>query len=119
MLVMTMGLSAIGLAGLPFSLSFSGKWQLTTSGLAAGHYWLLPVIIIATLLSAAYLLRAIAPLLMEKGPDGQDIARPEPIRDDISMLAQGSPFILGLLTLLTGFLGAPIFELLEVGVDWS
>lgn len=119
LLVMTMGLSAIGLAGLPISLSFSGKWQLTTSGLAAGHYWLLPVIVIATLLSAAYLLRAIAPLLMEKGPDGEDIARPEPIRDDISMLAQGAPLILGLLTLLTGFFGTPIFELLEVGVDWS
>ena len=116
LLVMTMGLAAIGLAGLPFSLAFSGKWQLTSSGLAAGHYWLLPVIVVATLLSAAYLLRAIAPLLMEKGPDGEDIQRPEPIRADISGAAQAAPLILGLLTLITGFLGAPIFDLLEIGV---
>lgn len=117
LLVMTMGLSAIGLAGLPFSLAFSGKWQLTTSGLAAGHYWLLPVIVIATLLSAAYLLRAIAPLLMEKGPDGEDIERPEPVRTDISMVAQAAPLILGVLTLVTGFMGAPIFGLLDPGVS--
>ncbi len=119
LLVMTMGLAAIGLAGLPFSLAFSGKWQLTSAGVAAGHYWLLPVIVIATLFSAAYLLRAIAPLLMEKGPDGEDIERPEPVRTNISILAQTAPLVLGLLTLVTGFMGAPIFALLETGLHGS
>ena len=115
---MTMGLSAVGLAGLPFSLSFTGKWQLTSAAVAAGHYWILPVIIIATLLSAAYLLKAIAPLLMQQGPDGEEIERPAPIREDISQLAQAAPFVLGILTVLTGFMGAPIFNLLDVGVSW-
>ena len=119
LLVMTMRLASIGLAGLPFSLAFSGKWQLTSSGLAAGHYWLLPVIVIATLLSAAYLLRAVAPLLMEKGPEGEDIERPAPVRRDISVAAQAAPLILGLLTLVTGFLGAPLFDLVETGVTDS
>lgn len=117
-LVMTMGLTAVGLAGLPFSMSFAGKWQLTSSAVAAGHYWLLLVISIATLLSAAYLLKAIAPLLMQHGPDGETIERPKPIRDDISMLAQAAPLVLGVLTVVTGFMGAPVFELLETGVSW-
>lgn len=118
LLVMTMGLTAIGLAGLPISLSFTGKWQLTSAAVAAGHYWMLPVIIIATLLSAAYLLKAIAPLLMRQGPDGEEIERPEPIRDDISMVAQAAPLVLGILTVLTGLLGAPLSGLLETGVPW-
>lgn len=118
LLVMTMGLTAVGLAGLPFSLSFTGKWQLTSAAVAAGHYWILPVIIIATLLSAAYLLKAIAPLLMQQGPDGEEIERPEPDREDISQLAQIAPLALGTLTVLTGFMGAPIFNLLDVGVTW-
>jgi formate hydrogenlyase subunit 3/multisubunit Na+/H+ antiporter MnhD subunit len=117
-LVMTMGLTAVGLAGLPFSISFSGKWQLTSSAVAAGHYWLLPVIVIATLLSAAYLLKAIAPLMMQHGPDGEPIERPKPIRDDISVMAQAAPMVLGVLTVVTGFLGAPVFELVETGVSW-
>ncbi|GAA4474652.1 hypothetical protein GCM10023190_08880 [Enteractinococcus fodinae] len=118
LLVMTMGLSAVGLAGLPFSLSFTGKWQLTSAAVAAGHYWILPVIVIATLLSAAYLLKAIAPLLMQQGPDGEEIERPAPVREDISQLAQAAPFVLGILTVVTGFMGAPIFNLLDVGVSW-
>lgn len=117
-LVMTMGLTAVGLAGLPFSISFTGKWQLTSSAVAAGHYWLLPVIIIATLLSAAYLLKAIAPLLMQHGPDGEPIERPQPIREDISVVAQAAPLVLGILTVVTGFMGDPVFELLETGVSW-
>jgi formate hydrogenlyase subunit 3/multisubunit Na+/H+ antiporter MnhD subunit len=118
LLVMTMGLTAVGLAGLPFSLSFTGKWQLTSSALAAGHYWILPVIVLATVLSVAYLLHAIAPLMREKGPEGEEMVRPEPIRSDISVAAQGAPLLLGVLTLVTGFMGAPIFELVEVGVTW-
>lgn len=118
LLVMTMGLTAIGLAGLPFSLSFTGKWQLTSAALAAGHYWMLPVIVIATVMSAAYLLHAIAPLLREKSPEGNEIEHPEPIRGDISVVAKGAPLVLGLLTMVTGFMGAPIFELVEVGVPW-
>ena len=113
-----MGLTAIGLAGLPFSLSFTGKWQLTSAALAAGHYWMLPVIVIATVMSAAYLLHAIAPLLREKSPEGNEIEHPEPIRGDISVVAKGAPLVLGLLTMVTGFMGAPIFELVEVGVPW-
>lgn len=117
MMVMTMGLTAIGLAGLPFSLSFTGKWQLTSASLAGGHYWILPVIIVATLLSAAYLLRAFGPLMMDN--DQENAAHPELHRNSMPVVAQVAPFTLGVLTLLTGFMGTPIFDLLEVGAPWS
>ncbi|MDO5633754.1 MAG: proton-conducting transporter membrane subunit [Micrococcus sp.] len=63
-LTLALGLCAVGLAGMPLSLGFSGKWLLGTAGVAGEHYWLLVVIAISTLLSAAYLVRAIGPMLL-------------------------------------------------------
>lgn len=117
LMVMTMGLTAIGLAGLPFSLSFTGKWQLTSASLAAGHYWILPVIVVATLLSAAYLLRAFGPLMMDN--DEETAKQPEPRRGSMPIIDQAASLTLGVLTLITGFMGAPIFELLDVGAPWT
>lgn len=117
LMVMTMGLTAIGLAGLPFSLSFTGKWQLTSASLAAGHYWMLPVVVVATLLSAAYLLHAFGPLMMDN--DEEAATQPAPRRGSMPVIAQAAPFTLGVLTVLTGFMGAPIFELLDVGAPWN
>ena len=119
LLVMSMGLSAIGLAGLPFSLTFAGKWQLTSASLSGGHYWMLPVIVIATLLSAAYLLRAIAPLFKATHDEGSELEPPKPVRTALPALTQAAPLTLGLLTVITGFLGAPIFSLLDVGAPWT
>lgn len=118
LLVMTMAMAAIGLAGLPFSLSFAGKWQLTSASLSGGHYWMLPVIVIATLGSAAYLLRGIAPLFKATNEDGSALELPKPVRTAPSAATQAAPLSLGLLTLATGFMGAPIFSLLDVGAPW-
>ncbi|MDO5492829.1 MAG: proton-conducting transporter membrane subunit [Nesterenkonia sp.] len=117
-LVMAMGLSAVGLAGLPISLSFSGKWMLTTSAVAAGHYWAVVVIVIGTILSAAYLVRAIAPLLVESEDEGTAVEVPEWQLEHASVLTQLPPLVLGLLTIVAGFGGALLGDLLTVGAPW-
>lgn len=112
MLVMGVGMSVIGLAGLPFSLSFSGKWLLATAAVSAGHAWLVAAIVVATLLSAAYLLRVLAPLLLSEH------AAQDPAPRRLPWSAQLPPFTLGALTILSGFAGVPLADLLEVGAPW-
>ncbi|MGJ9406617.1 complex I subunit 5 family protein [Nesterenkonia aurantiaca] len=124
MLVMSMGLSAVGLIGLPLSLGFSGKWLLATSAVAAGHYWILVVLVAGTLFSAAYLLKAVAPLLVMSEDDQTALSLPQaqthPGASDKTLTgkAQLAPFVLGLLTVLTGFLGVWLTGVLEVGAPW-
>lgn len=114
-LVMAMALAAVGLAGLPLSIAFSGKWQLASASILAGHYWVLPVIVVATLLSAAYLLKALGPLLMH--PEDQTSTQNNHPTNTIRLpwLAQSMPFVLGLATVLTGLLGAGLTDVLQVG----
>lgn len=122
MLVMSMGLSAVGLIGLPLSLGFSGKWLLATSAVAAGHYWMLVVLVAGTLFSAAYLLKAVAPLLVMSEDDQTALTLPQaqihPDDPSLTGKAQLAPFLLGLLTVLTGFLGVWLSAVLEVGAPW-
>lgn len=72
-LVMAIGLAAVGLVGLPLSLGFAGKWQLATAAVASGHYWMLAVLVAATLLTAAYLLKVLAALLMDADDSISDL----------------------------------------------
>lgn len=130
MIVMTMGLSAVGLAGLPLSLGFTGKWQLATAAVASGHYWMVVVLVLGTLLSAAYLLKAIAPLLIQvedddgvlsaeaRTADGAGILVPARQQRTVAFLPQIAPFALGTLTVLTGLLGAWTTSVLGVGAPW-
>ncbi|WP_290655278.1 proton-conducting transporter membrane subunit [Kocuria sp.] len=117
-LVMAMGMSAVGLAGLPVSLGFTGKWQVATSAVGAGHYWMLAVLVLGTLLSAAYLLKALAPLLVAAEDDDSEVRLPERVLDATPLLPQFAPFALGTLTVVTGLLGAWSASVLEVGAPW-
>ncbi len=126
MLIMAMGLCAVGLIGLPVSLGFTGKWQLATSAVAAEHWWLVAVLVLGTLLSAGYMLRAVAPLLLQPSDDSgvsavlspeEGSERPERGGQRIRM-AEAAPFALGTLTVLTGFLSVGIDSLLGVGAPW-
>lgn len=127
LLIMAMGLCAVGLIGLPVSLGFTGKWHLATSAVAAEHWWIVAVLVLGTLLSAGYLLRAIAPLLLQDAEDPQveHDAGPQPHEAAAAAesprrhrLAEVPPFLLGLLTVLTGFLGVGLDALIGVGAPW-
>lgn len=117
-LVLAMGMSAIGLAGLPISLSFAGKWQLSTSAFASGQYWIVGVVVLTTLLSAAYLLKMMAPLLIEAEDDGHLVGLPARRQSSLPAVVLFPPLVLGSLTLVTGFSGAWVAEILEVGAPW-
>lgn len=115
-LILAMGLCAVGLLGLPISLGFTGKWQLATAAVAAEHWWLILVIAAGTLLSAAYLLRGIAPLLMQaEVDDNAPASNPVTLRERTGEFAV---LLLGVATLATGLLGAWLSDLLEVGSWW-
>lgn len=130
MLIIAMGLCAVGLIGLPISLGFTGKWQLATSAVAAEHWWMVLVLALGTLLSAGYMLRAITPLLLQPEEDDGS-GRPNRAIGDAHRsdegasdsgpnhrLGQAGPFALGTLTVLTGFLSVWIDSLLGVGAPW-
>lgn len=115
-LILAMGLCAVGLIGLPVSLGFAGKWQLATAAVAAGHWWLVLVIAAGTLLAAGYLLRGIAPLLLQaEQPQNAPAAGPVSLR---VRLGEAAVMLLGLATFGTGLLGAWLAGLLEVGAWW-
>lgn len=129
MLIIAMGLCAVGLIGLPISLGFTGKWQLATSAVAAEHWWMVVVLVLGTLLSAGYMLRAITPLLLQPEEDagrGLSLADGDSDVSDAETsdsgpnhrLGQTAPFALGTLTVLTGFLSVWIDSLLGVGAPW-
>ena len=128
LLILSMGLCAVGLIGLPISLGFTGKWHLATSAVAAEHWWIIAVLVLGTLLSAGYLLRAVAPLLLQEADDSEDEAHDagsEPHDPDAAAasprrhrLAEVPAFVLGLLTVLTGFLGVGLDVLIGVGAPW-
>lgn len=114
LVVMGMGLTAVGLIGLPISLGFTGKWQVATSAVGAQQWWILAVLMAGTLLSAAYLVRAIAPLLLMESPepDAASVSRNFRSVSGITVLS------LGVLTLATGFGGVVIDAALQVGSPW-
>lgn len=118
LLIMAMGLSAVGLIGLPLSLGFTGKWQLATAAVAADHWWIVAVLVAGTLLAAAYMLHAVAPLLVEADDGGAAVETPEWQLRRVPLLPQFAPFALGTLTVLTGLAGVWVESLVEVGAPW-
>ncbi|MVT27706.1 oxidoreductase [Nesterenkonia alkaliphila] len=113
-LILAMGLCAVGLIGLPVSLGFTGKWQLATAAIGAGQWWLIVVLAAGTLLAAGYLLRGIAPLLLQS-EDEPAAAKPVSVRE---RLGESAVMLLGLATIGTGLLGAWLGDLLGVGAWW-
>lgn len=115
MLIMSVGVSAIGLIGLPVSLSFAGKWQLATAAVSAGHYWILVVLVVGTLLTGAYMLKVLAPLLIEADEDVPDDAASRGGPAPHPVLAPVMPLVLAVLVVVTGFAGAWLNGLVAVG----
>ena len=54
------GLAGISLVGLPPSAGFVGKWLLLGSSLEQGQWWWVAVILIGSLLAAAYMIRLLS-----------------------------------------------------------
>jgi multicomponent Na+:H+ antiporter subunit D len=67
-------LGALGMIGLPPTAGFVSKWYLGTGALAVGEYWVLGVLVVSTLLNAAYFLPLLRRIWFAPAP----AAWPEP-----------------------------------------
>ncbi|RDB42856.1 NADH-ubiquinone oxidoreductase [Halomonas sp. DQ26W] len=93
--LLSFGIAAISLVGLPPSAGFTAKWLLLHASLAAGQWPWLVVLAVGTLLSAAYVFRVFRYSFVED-VEREDY-RPVPLRMDLVALALAlASLILGL-----------------------
>ncbi|RCV88466.1 NADH-ubiquinone oxidoreductase [Billgrantia montanilacus] len=83
--LLSFGIAAISLVGLPPSAGFTAKWLLLHASLAAGQWPWLVVLALGTLLSAAYMFRVFRYSFVED-VELQDY-RPVPLRMDLIAMA--------------------------------
>ncbi len=108
--VFAFGIAAVSLVGLPPTGGFVAKWYLLVASVETGQWWWVPVIVVGSLLTAAYLMRvvkrAFAPV-----PAGLPATAVRGWADVVALLLAATALVLGLrplelLTLLE--LGPPL-----------
>jgi NADH-quinone oxidoreductase subunit N len=122
LLAMSMTLAMLGLAGIPATAGFIGKFYLIDAAIAGDYAWLGVAIVIGSMVSLAYYLKVIAAMWMAEAPAAgtalQASGRPA--------MAGGSPeadaprfepetwfvaLLFGAATLFFGILPSPLFDL--------
>lgn len=101
------GFAVVSLLGLPPSGGFIAKWSLLQAAVLSGQWWWVPVIVVGTLLGAAYALRVIGPSL------AQPQAVRTPLRAPPGML--GAALLLAAAALSLGPLAGLLSALLGLG----
>lgn len=100
------GIAGVSIMGLPPSGGFLGKWMFLEAAWSQAAWGWLAVIVLGSLLAAAYIFRVLA--LMLSGDRRPPEAAGEPVHPVMSLAA----LALALLALAAGFASAPIVELL-------
>ncbi len=103
--VFAFGIAAVSLVGLPPSAGFVAKWYLLLASLEAGQWWWVPLIVVGSLLTAAYLMRVLSRAMRPGDPAQPRVVGPV----DVLALA------LALVALVLGLWPGPLLELLEIG----
>jgi NADH-quinone oxidoreductase subunit N len=85
-----MTLSMLGLAGIPATAGFVGKFYLIDASVAGGYTWLGVVIVIGSMISLGYYLPVVAAIWMREAPVGEAQTGP-PGAGPLPALAGGSP----------------------------
>jgi multicomponent Na+:H+ antiporter subunit D len=68
--------AALGMIGLPPIAGFLSKWHLALGGLQAEMAWVIPVLLVSSLLNAAYFLPVIRTAWFDDAPrDWSDVGR--------------------------------------------
>ncbi|MFN2318230.1 MAG: complex I subunit 5 family protein, partial [Dermatophilaceae bacterium] len=130
-LTAAMMLSSVSLVGLPLSLGFAAKWGYAVVAIDNGLWWVLVVLVLGSVLAAAYLIRPLAAVLrtpedaLDDG-DGHDVrsgtgtgtgagagAGAVPTRRPAAQ--RYVPLVLGLAAVFTGILAAPLADLVSIG----
>jgi multicomponent Na+:H+ antiporter subunit D len=110
---LTMGaftLSAVGMIGLPPMAGFVSKWYLGLGAIEAGELWILPLLLVTSLLNAAYFLPLIYRAWFQEGPN-RTLPAPALFRETPLLLLLPT-LATALLALLSGLLaGLPMSPL--------
>lgn len=102
-------LGALGMIGIPPLAGFISKWYLGTGALHAGMHWVLPVLILSSLLNAAYFLPVIYRIWFK--PQQGDWPHERVLgRWDTSLWLLIPPLVTAALSLLAGLLAASPFS---------
>jgi len=105
--VFAFGLAGMSLIGLPPSSGFAGKWLLLNAALAQGQWWWVAVILLGSLLAAAYVARVLAHAFTQ-------VNEPQ-IPNSIPPVMEWTALALALLAVVLGFASQWLAELLRVG----
>jgi NADH-quinone oxidoreductase subunit N len=106
-----MTISMLGLAGIPATAGFFGKFYLIDAAVSGGYTWLGVVIVVGSMISLGYYLPVIAAIWMREAP-ARETQGPGPAIGGLPALAGGSPELDGELAAAT----APQWEVLLVAV---
>jgi formate hydrogenlyase subunit 3/multisubunit Na+/H+ antiporter MnhD subunit len=101
------GLAGVSLVGLPPSSGFAGKWLLLSASLAQGQWWWVAVMLVGSLLAAAYVMR----VLIHAFTNVSEPRRPHPIPPVMEWTA----LALALLAVGLGLAASWPAELLHIG----
>jgi NADH-quinone oxidoreductase subunit N len=121
-----MTISMLGLAGIPATAGFIGKFYLIDAAVSGGYTWLGVAIVIGSMISLGYYLPVIAAIWMREAPE----KAPSPsVKSALPMMAGGSPEIdvleraqpevifvavlAGAATLFFGIIPQPLFDLVS------
>jgi formate hydrogenlyase subunit 3/multisubunit Na+/H+ antiporter MnhD subunit len=106
--VFAFALAGVSLMGLPPSGGFFGKWQMLVAAWTNGAWAWVAVLLIGSLLAAAYLFRVLALMFRRPGFEPSEPGA-EPSR-----MAEYAALALALLAIAAGFASAPLLALLPV-----
>jgi multicomponent Na+:H+ antiporter subunit D len=109
--VLAFALAGVSLMGLPPSGGFLAKWLLLNAAWQHGQWWLVVVLVLGSLLAAAYLFRALSAMLRRNGPLAFDECGKQP-----ALGAEIAAFVLAAAAIMLGFASAPVLAVLSVPV---
>ena len=122
LLAMAMTLAMLGLAGIPATAGFIGKFYLIDAAIAGDYAWLGVAIVIGSMISLAYYLKVIAAMWMAEAPvagtalatSGQPAMAGGSPEADSSRIEPETWFValfFGAATLFFGIVPSPLFNL--------
>jgi multicomponent Na+:H+ antiporter subunit D len=100
-------IAGLSLVGLPPSGGFVAKWYLLQASFDTGQWWWAPVVVVGSLLTAAYLMRVVKQAFAP-AEEGARIDTERDVREVIALLLALGSFALGLRP-------TELLELIEIG----
>ncbi|TMK25488.1 MAG: NADH-quinone oxidoreductase subunit N [Actinobacteria bacterium] len=91
LLAWPMTVAMLGLAGIPATAGFIGKFYLIDASVTGGYTWLGVVIVVGSMISLGYYLPVIAAMWMRESPAGEAPEGPRGPAGPLPALAGGSP----------------------------